>query len=73
MVYTEYGLCISLDELKELVESAEKENKYRNMEGCIYIKGGDKPEIKQYCCYAECFPINYTCGVKDVRKKRGGG
>lgn len=72
MIYTEYGLCIGLDELKTLVERVENESKYHNMESCIYIKGGDKPEIKQYCCYAECDPNNYTLGVKDIRKKRGG-
>lgn len=70
MVYTEYGLCIGLDELKELVKQVENENKYHNMESCIYIKGGEKPEIKQYCCYAECSPIYYTNGVKDERGKR---
>ncbi len=65
MVYTEYGLRISLDELKKLVNRVENEYKYHNMEPCIYI-GGDanKPEIKQYCSYAECYPINYTLSTK---------
>lgn len=70
MVYTEYGLCLGLDDLKALVERVENENKYHNMEGCVYIKGGEKPEIKQYCCYAECNPINYTTSVKDERRQR---
>lgn len=66
MVYTENGLCISLDELKELVNRIENECKYHNMEPCIYISGGgmNKPEIKQYCMYAECYPINYTLNTK---------
>ena len=70
MTYTEYGLCIGLDELKELVRRVENESKYHNMEGCIYIKGGEKPEIKQYCHYAECFPICYTTSVKDERGRK---
>ncbi len=45
MVYTEYGLRISLDELKELVNRIENKYKYHNMESCIYISGGaNKPE-----------------------------
>ncbi len=64
MTYTENGLCISLDELKQLVERVENENKYHNMEACIYIKGGKYPEIKQYCCYAECFPTVHTSGAR---------
>lgn len=62
MIYTKNGLRISLDELKELVERVENEYKYHNMESCIYISGDNmnKPEIKQYCMYAECNPTNYT-------------
>lgn len=69
MIYTEYGLCIGLDELKALVERVENESKYHNMESCIYIKGSEKPQIKQYCRYAECAPINYTLGVKDCSER----
>lgn len=60
MKYTEYGLKITLEELRGMLERAENETKHGNMESCIYIKGGERPEIKQYCCYAECNPINYT-------------
>lgn len=58
--YTEHGLCISLDELRRLLEHAENEAKHGNMESSIYIKGGERPTIMQYCCYAECSPINHT-------------
>lgn len=69
MTYTENGLCISLDELKALVERVENESKYHNMESCIYIKGGKKPQIMQYCCYAECFPTNHTaCARNEVKE-----
>lgn len=60
MKYTEYGLQITLEEMRTMLERAENEAKYGNMESCIYIKGGEKPKIKQYCCYAECNPINHT-------------
>ena len=60
MKYTEYGLCISLEELRHLLEYAENRAKYGDMENCIYIKGGEKPKITQYCCYAECNPIDHT-------------
>lgn len=60
MKYTRYGLMIPLDELRRLLERAENEAQYHNMESCIYIKGGDRPEIKQYCVYAECNAINHT-------------
>lgn len=60
MKYTEYGLKISLEELHRMLEYAENRAQYGNMEECIYISGGDKPTIKQYCCYAECSPINHT-------------
>lgn len=60
MKYTEYGLQISLDELREMLEHAENRAKYGNMEHCIFIKGGDKPKITQYCCYAECNSIDHT-------------
>lgn len=65
MKYTEYGLQISLDELEELLDAAKIAAEHRDMEHSIYIKGGDKPKITQYCCYAECNPINYTCSVKE--------
>ena len=64
MKYTEHGLQITLEELEKLLERAKNEAKYSNMEECIYIKGGDKPTIKQYCYYAECNPINYTYSAK---------
>jgi hypothetical protein len=60
MKYTEHGLMIPLDELRRLLEYAENRAKYGNMEASIYIKGGDKPQITQYCEYAECNPINHT-------------
>lgn len=60
MKYTEYGLQITLEEMRKMLERAENEAKHGNMESCIYIKGGEKPTIKQYCCYAECNPINHT-------------
>ncbi len=64
MKYTEYGLQVTLTELKNLVERVEREAKYNSMETCIYIKGGEQPQITQYCNYAECFPVNHTCGVR---------
>ncbi len=64
MKYTEYGLMIPLDELRRLLERAENEAQYHNMENCIYIKGGDRPEIKQYCQYAECNAINHTYSAR---------
>lgn len=63
MKYTEYGLMIPLDELRKMLEYAENRAKYDSMESCIYISGGDKPQIKQYCHYRECNPINHTYGV----------
>lgn len=60
MRYTEYGLQITLKELRELLEHAENRAEHGNMEKAIYIKGGDKPQITQYCSYAECNPINHT-------------
>ena len=38
--------------------------KYDNMEPCVYIKPGDHPRIIQYCCYAECNPIDHTYGAR---------
>ena len=64
MKYTEYGLKITLEELRRLLERAENETEYSNMEACIDIKGGEKPEIKQYCCYAECNAINHTYNAR---------
>lgn len=64
MKYTEYGLMIPLDELRRLLERAENEAQFHNMENCIYIKGGEKPEIKQYCQYAECNAINHTYNAR---------
>ena len=64
MQYTEYGLKITLEELKILLENAENRAQHDNMEHCIYIKGGERPQITQYCCYAECNPINHTVLAK---------
>lgn len=64
MKYTEYGLKIGLEELRHILEYAENRAKYGNMESCIYITNGDKPEIKQYCCYADCNPINHTYSAR---------
>ncbi|MCU7380824.1 hypothetical protein OBO34_21145 [Clostridiales Family XIII bacterium ASD5510] len=64
MEYTEYGLKISLEELEDLVKRAKCDRDHRNMEDCVYITGGEKPQIKQYCGYAECNPTNLTYGAK---------
>ena len=64
MKYTEYGLQISLEELRKMLEYAENRAQYSNMERCIYIKGGDRPQITQYCCYAECNLINHTYNAR---------
>lgn len=60
MKYTEHGLRIPLGELRRLLEYAENRAKYGNMESCVYLKGGERPAIIQYCAYAECNPINHT-------------
>lgn len=60
MKYTENGLKISLEELRHIVEYAENRSQYENMEPYVYITPGDRPEIKQYCCYADGNPINHT-------------
>lgn len=65
MLYTEYGLKISIEELEQIVERAENKHEYHNMEPCIYIKGGERPRIVQYCSYSECAPIDYTYGVTE--------
>ncbi len=65
MIYTEYGLKISIEELKQIVEKAENQYKYHNMESCVYIRGGEKPQIVQYCNYSECSSINHTYGVTE--------
>jgi len=64
MKYTEYGLQVTLTELETLLERAKSEAKYNSMETNIYIKGGERPKITQYCCYAECNPINHTYNAK---------
>lgn len=64
MKYTEYGLRITLDELRRMLEYAENQVKHDSMESCIYIKGGERPTIKQYCCYSECSPINHTYSAR---------
>ncbi len=60
MKYTEHGLRIPLDELRRILERAEDRAQYDSMESCVYVKGGDRPRIIQYCCYAECDPIDHT-------------
>ncbi len=64
MKYTENGLKITLEELRSLLEEAENEATYHNMEKSLYIKGGAEPKIIQYCCYADCNPKDYTCFVE---------
>lgn len=64
MKYTEYGLRIGLDELRRLLDDAEREAKYHDKESCIYIKGGEEPAIIQYSNYAECNPTIHTYGVR---------
>ena len=60
MRYTENGLQINLNELEHLLAYAKNREHFANMEPCIYIKGGEKPKIIQYCSYAECNPIDHT-------------
>ncbi len=60
MRYTEYGLKITLDELQYILNCAQNGVKYDSMEESVYIEGGDRPKIIQYCCYAECMPVNHT-------------
>ena len=64
MKYTEDGLKITLDELERLLADAKNQAQYHDMENCIYIKGGEKPKITQYCVYAECNPYNHTYGAR---------
>lgn len=64
MKYTEYGLQITLEEMRTLLERAENEHDHASMEDCVYIKGGDKPKITQFCCYAECNPIDHTYSAR---------
>ncbi len=64
MKYTEHGLQITLEELRRLLEYAENRAQHDSMESCIYIKGGDRPRIIQYCGYAECSPIDHTRNAK---------
>ena len=60
MEYTDHGLRIPLDELRRLLQLAENRVQYDNMESCIYVTAEKRPRIVQYCCYAECSPIDYT-------------
>ncbi len=64
MEYTEHGLRITLDELRRILERAENRAKYDSMESCVYVKGGDRPRIIQYCGYAECNPIDHTYSAR---------
>ena len=60
MRYTESGLELTIDELKRLAEQAEQAAKHQNMESVIYIQGGDRPRIVQFCGWHDCFPKYYT-------------
>lgn len=60
MKYTEYGLKITLEELEKLLEKAKNRAEYDNMESCVYVKGGERPTITQYCCYSDGCSINHT-------------
>lgn len=64
MRYTEHGLQIPLDELHRMLEYAENRARHDNMESCVYISPGDRPRIFQYCCYAECDPIDHTYAAR---------
>ena len=64
MRYTEYGLQISLKELEELLNDAKNQAQYHCKESCIYIEGGERPQITQYSVYAECNSYNHTFCVK---------
>ena len=65
MEYTDHGLRVSLDELRRILEYAENRARYDSMESCIYISPGDRPRVIQYCCYAECNPIDHTYLAKN--------
>lgn len=60
MEYTTHGLKITLDELEGLLEYARNRAEYGSMEHSIYIKGGERPQITQYCMYSDGNPINHT-------------
>ena len=60
MRYTEYGLQIGLEELEALLENAKNQAQYHCKENCIYIKGGEHPQITQFSIYAECNSYNHT-------------
>lgn len=49
MEYTEHGLKISLEELKNMLERAENYANYCGFERTIYINGSERPRINQYC------------------------
>lgn len=60
MKYTEHGLRVTLEELRMILERAENGARYDSMEHCLYITGGERPRIIQYCGYGECSPRYYT-------------
>ena len=64
MVYTENGLKLTIDDLRHLLERVENEADYNDKIPCIYITGGDRPQIVQYGYYAECNQVCYTTGVR---------
>lgn len=60
MKYTRDGLSITLEELRVMLERAENEAQYHNMSSSLLITKGERPRVVQYCCYADCFPIDHT-------------
>lgn len=59
------GLSISLVELQTMLEYAKNRVKYDNMHGALDFEiNNGEIEIYQYCCYAECFPINHSLYAK---------
>ncbi len=70
MKYAEYGLKITLEELRKLLEYAENRAQYDNMESCIYIKGGDRPTITQ--TGSKVFPLSWPrmpcCWTLTIRR-----
>lgn len=67
MKYTEYGLKITISELRELLTAVERKAEYADKQESIYIEGGDKPKIIQYSVYGDGAPTDHTFGVKEER------
>lgn len=67
MKYTEAGLLITLEELGKLLEKAKNNAKYHSMGAALHISAEGpyhEPVIKQYSCYSDCSPTNFTYGVQ---------